>query len=104
MVHMEYMLHRILRDILMFAGIYGFFTRRNLLAMLISVELILNSVDINFAVFNRYLFPEELEGFFFALFAIGVSAAETAVAIAIIINIYRNVRNIQVKNLNEMKN
>ena len=65
---------------------------------------ILNSVDINFAVFNRYLFPEELEGFFFALFAIGVSAAETAVAIAIIINIYRNVRNIQVKNLNEMKN
>ena len=88
----------------MFAGIYGFFTRRNLLAMLISVELILNSVDINFAVFNRYLFPEELEGFFFALFAIGVSAAETAVAIAIIINIYRNVRNIQVKNLNEMKN
>ena len=89
---------------MMFAGIYGFFTRRNLLAMLISVELILNSVDINFAVFNRYLFPEELEGFFFALFAIGVSAAETAVAIAIIINIYRNVRNIQVKNFNEMKN
>ena len=71
---------------------------------LFSVELILNSVDINFAVFNRYLFPNELEGVFFALFAIGVSAAETAVAIAIIINIYRNIRNIQVKNLNEMKN
>ena len=100
MVHMEYYL--VVSTFMMFAGIYGFFTRRNLLAMLISVELILNSVDINFAVFNR--FPEELEGFFFALFAIGVSAAETAVAIAIIINIYRNVRNIQVKNLNEMKN
>ena len=100
---MEYYL--VVSTFMMFAGIYGFFTRRNLLAMLISVELILNSVDIiNFAVFNRYLFPEELEGFFFALFAIGVSAAETAVAIAIIINIYRNVRNIQVKNLNEMKN
>ena len=99
MVHMEYYL--VVSTFMMFAGIYGFFTRRNLLAMLISVELILNSVDINFAVFNRYLFPEELEGFFFA---IGVSAAETAVAIAIIINIYRNVRNIQVKNLNEMKN
>ena len=102
MVHMEYYL--VVATFLMLAGIYGFFTRRNLLDMLISVELILNSVDINFAVFNRYLFPEELEGFFFALFAIGVSAAETAVAIAIIINIYRNVRNIQVKNLNEMKN
>ena len=101
MVHMEYYL---VVSTFMFAGIYGFFTRRNLLAMLISVELILNSVDINFAVFNRYLFPNELEGVFFALFAIGVSAAETAVAIAIIINIYRNIRNIQVKNLNEMKN
>ena len=86
------------------SGGFHLFTRRNLLAMLISVELILNSVDINFAVFNRYLFPNELEGVFFALFAIGVSAAETAVAIAIIINIYRNIRNIQVKNLNEMKN
>ena len=99
---MEYYL--IVSAIMFFAGIYGFFTRRNTLAILISIELILNATDINFAVFNRYLFPEELEGFFFALFAIGVSAAETAVAIAIIINIYRNVRNIQVKNLNEMKN
>ena len=102
MVSMEYYL--VVSTIMMFVGIYGFFTRRNLLAMLISVELILNSVDINFAVFNRYLFPEQLEGFFFALFAIGVSAAETAVAIATIINIYRNIRNIQVKNLTEMKN
>ena len=76
---------------------------RNLLAMLISVELILNSVDINFVVFNRFLFPEQLEGFFFTLFAIGISAAETAVAIAIIINIYRNIRNIEVKSLREMK-
>jgi NADH-quinone oxidoreductase subunit K len=87
----------------MFIGVYGFFTRRNLLAILISVELILNAVDINFAAFNRFLFPEQLEGFFFALFAIGISAAETAVAIAIIINVYRNIRNIQVKNINELK-
>ena len=48
-------------------------------------------------------FPGQLEGFFFSLFAIGISAAETAVAIAIIINIYRNIRNIQVKNLDKMK-
>ena len=81
MIQMEYYL--IVSTIMMFAGIYGFFTRRNLLAMLISVELILNSVDINFVVFNRFL--------------------ETAVAIAIIINIYRNMRNIQVKNLDKMK-
>ena len=82
---MEYYL--VLSTIMMFVGIYGFVTRRNLLAMLISVEL----------------FPEQLEGFFFTLFAIGISAAETAVAIAIIINIYRNLRNIGVKSLREMK-
>lgn len=97
---MEYYL--VVSTILMFVGIYGFVTRRNLLAMLISVELILNSVDINFVVFNRFLFPEQLEGFF-TLFAIGISAAETAVAIAIIINIYRNIRNIGARSLREMK-
>ena len=101
MVPME--LYLVVSTFMMFVGIYGFFTRRNLLAMLISVELILNSADINFAVFNRFLFPGQLEGFFFTLFAIGVSAAETAVAIAIIINIYRNIKNIQVKNLDKMK-
>ena len=98
---MEYYL--VVSTIMFFAGIYGFLTRRNLLAMLISIELILNATDINFAVFNRFLFPEQLEGFFFAMFSIGISAAESAVAIAIIINIYRNMRNIQVRNLNEMK-
>lgn len=57
MIHMEYYL--VVSTIMMFAGIYGFFTRRNTLAILISVELMLNATDINFAVFNRFLFPEE---------------------------------------------
>ena len=88
----------VISTIMFFAGIYGFITRRNMLAVLISIELILN-----FVAFNRFLFPGQLEGFFFTLFAIGISACETAIAIAIIINIYRNIRNIQVKNLNELK-
>lgn len=54
MIHMEYYL--VVSTIMMFAGIYGFFTRRNTLAILISVELMLNATDINFAVFNRFLF------------------------------------------------
>ena len=82
--------------VMFFAGVYGFITRRNMLAILISLEL-------NFVVFNRYLFPQQLEGFFFTLFAVGIAAAETAIAIAIIINIYRNIRNIQVGNLDKMK-
>ena len=86
-----------------FAGIYGFFTRRTTLTILISIELILNATDINFAVFNRFLFPGTMEGYFFALFSIAISAAETAVAIAIMINIYRNIRSIEVNKLDEMK-
>ena len=88
---------------LFFIGVFGFVTRRNLIAMLISVELILNAVDLNFAVFNRILFPGQLEGFFFTLFSIGVSAAETAVALAIIINVYRNFHSDQVNSIENMK-
>ena len=93
----------LLSTLLFFIGFFGFVTRRNLIAMLISVELILNSVDINFAVFNRILFPGQLEGFFFSLFSIGVSAAETAVAIAIILNVYRNFHSDQVNSIENMK-
>ncbi len=89
--------------IMFFSGVYGFLSRKSLLMILISIELILNSVDINFAVFNRYLYPENMEGFFFALFTIAISACETAVAIAIVINIYRNLGNVEVDSLNELK-
>ena len=92
-----------LSAMLFFIGFFGFVTRRNLIAMLISVELVLNAVDINFAVFNRILFPGQLEGFFFTLFSIGVSAAESAVAIAIIINVYRNFNSDQVNSIENMK-
>ena len=62
----------VLSGLLFFIGVFGFVTRRNLVAMLISVELVLNSVDINFAAFNRLLFPDGYEGMFFTLFSIGV--------------------------------
>lgn len=84
-------------------GVYGFITRRNMIAMLISLELMLNSVDINFALFNRYLFPGQMEGMFFSLFAIALAAAETALAIAIILNIFRKVKNVDVQGLDTMK-
>lgn len=84
-------------------GVYGFITRKNMIAILISVELMLNAVDVNFALFNRYLFPGHTEGMFFSLFAIAIAAAETALAIAIIINIFRTVRNVDVQDINKMK-
>ena len=93
----------VLSAILFFIGVFGFVTRRNLIAMLISVELILNAVDINFAAFNRLLFPGEMEGFFFTLFPIGVSAAESAVAIAIILNVYRLFKSDSVDSIENLK-
>ena len=93
----------VLSALLFFIGVFGFITRRNLIAMLISVELVLNAVDINFAAFNRLLFPGEMEGFFMTLFSIGVSAAESAVAIAIIINVFRNFHSDQVNSIENMK-
>lgn len=93
----------VLSALLFFIGVFGFVTRRNLIAMLISVELVLNAVDINFAAFNRLLYPGEFEGFFMTLFSIGVSAAESAVAIAIIINVYRNFNSDQVNSIANMK-
>jgi len=93
----------VISAIMFFAGVYGFLSRRNMLTILMSLELMLNAADINFVVFNKYLYPGQLEGTFFALFAIGVSAAETAIAIAIIINIYRNLKNIYVDEVNKMK-
>ncbi len=93
----------ILSAVLFFIGVFGFFTRRNLISLLISTELMLNAVDINFAVFNAYSPTSYLEGYIFTLFGIGIAAAETAVAIAIIINVYRNVHTIHIKKLRELK-
>lgn len=88
---------------LFFIGIYGFFTRRNMITMLMSVELILNSVNINFVAFNKYLWPEKLDGIFFTIFIITIAAAEAAIAIAIIINLYRSHQSIDVEDATEMK-
>ncbi|HUX97727.1 MAG TPA: NADH-quinone oxidoreductase subunit NuoK [Bacteroidales bacterium] len=93
----------ILATLMFFAGVYGFLTRRNLITILMSVELILNSVNINFMAFNSFLYPHKMEGMFFSLFVIAVAASEAAVAIAIIINIYRRFATINVENVNEMK-
>jgi NADH:ubiquinone oxidoreductase subunit K len=88
---------------LFFIGMYGLFTRRNMITMLMAVELILNSVNINFIAFNRYLYPGNLDGIFFTIFIITIAAAEAAVAIAIIINLYRSHQSIDVEDAGEMK-
>lgn len=93
----------VVTTLMFFIGAYGFLTRKNLVTMLIGVELMLNAVNINFVVFDRYLFPGQIDGHFFSLFIIAIAAAEAAVAIAIFINLYRNIRSINVDEVDKMK-
>ena len=94
----------ILTTLMFFIGIYGFTTRKNLITILMSTEIILNAVNINFVAFNKFLYNGDLQGHFFSLFIIAVAAAEAAVAIAIIINLYRNISSIDVEDANSLKN
>lgn len=89
--------------LMFFIGAYGFISRNNLITMLMAIELMLNAVNINFVAFNKYLHPENMEGHFYSLFIIAIAAAEAAVAIAIIINLYRNLHSIDVEDVNSMK-
>lgn len=90
-------------SMIFFIGVYGFITRKNLISILISVELILNASVINFVVINKYLYPDMLEGVIFSLFIIAVTAAETALAVSIIINLYRQISSVEVKDTEVMK-
>ncbi len=93
----------VVSTLMFFAGVYGFIVRKNLITILMAVELILNSVNINFVVFNKYLYPNLLQGYMISLFVIGIAAAEAAVAIAIILNVYRKLQGIDVEHVNTMK-
>jgi len=92
-----------LTTILFFIGVYGFLTRKNLITMLLSIELILNASAVNFVVINTYLFPENLQGVFFSIFIIAIAAAETVLAVSIIINLYKLVSSIEIEDTETMK-
>ena len=83
-------------------GIFGIFlNRKNVIVILMSVELMLLAVNINLVAFSS--FNKDLVGQVFAMMVLTVAAAEAAVAIAIFINLYRNIRSIDVERVNEMK-
>ena len=92
-----------LTSLLFFIGVYGFFTRENLITILMSVELILNASAVNFVLINTYLYPNLIQGSVFAIFIIALAAAETALAIAIIINLYKLIYSVEVKDTETMK-
>jgi len=92
-----------LTSIIFFIGLYGFLTRKNLITMLLSIELILNASAINFVVINTYLYPDVLQGVFFSIFIVAVAAAETALAVAIVINLYKLITSVEVEDTETMK-
>ena len=84
-------------------GFYGLVHRRTLIGMLIAGELILAGASLNFMAFNRFLAPDPTVGQIFTLFIMGIAAAEAAIALSIIIAVYRNFRTIDVEDVAELK-
>lgn len=83
-------------------GVYGVLTRRNLIGILLSVEVILNGANINFAAFAHFRAADPVAGAIFPIFVMAVSACEMAVALAIIISMYRRRRRLDVYRLEEL--
>jgi len=88
--------------ILLAIGIYGVFTRRNLIGILLSVEIILNGANINFISFAYFRSFDPVAGAVFPVFVMAVSACEMAVALAIIISMYRRKNRLDVQGLEEL--
>ncbi len=96
--------HYLTVSLLLFAiGLFGILTRRNAIGILMSIELILNSVNLNLVAFSRYITPQVLTGQIFALFVIAVAAGEAALGLAIVLSIYRNRRTVNMDDINLMK-
>ena len=99
MIHLAYPL--LLSAMLFSAGVYGVLARRNAILVLMSVELMLNAVNVNLVAFSQYL--HQLTGQIFALFVITVAAAEIGIGLAIVILIYRNRESVDVDKIDLLK-
>ena len=84
-------------------GVYGVLTRRNAVAILLSIELMLNAANVNLVAFARYTDPAALAGQTFGIFVITVAAAEAAVGLAVVLCVYRNVRTVNVDEINLLR-
>jgi NAD(P)H-quinone oxidoreductase subunit 4L len=101
MVGLEHYL--ILAAVLFSIGLYGALAKRNAIVILMSIELMLNGVNITLIAFSRYIVPTALTGQVFAIFVMVVAAAEVSVGLAIIISIYRYRETIDATKINLMK-
>ncbi len=100
-IQLQYIL--LLAATLFCIGIYGLITSRNAVRVLMSIELLLNSVNLNLMGFSNFIDPEGIKGQVFTVFVITVAAAEAAVGLAIILAIYRNRNTIDMEQFNLLK-
>ena len=84
-------------------GLFGILSRRNAVAILMGIELMLNATNINVVAFNRYVAPAAVSGHVFALVIITLAACEAAVGLALVMAVYRNLETIHVDEINLMK-
>lgn len=92
-----------LAAVLFSIGIFGVMTRRNIIGILMSLELMFNAANINFVTFNKYIAADGFTGQIFAIFIVVVAAAEAVVGLAIVLLIYRNWRGTGIDNVQIMK-
>ena len=93
----------IISALLFSLGLLGILQRRNLIGMLISVELLLNAANLNFMAFNRFLNPDPVAGQIIALFVMGLAAAEAAIGLSIIFALYRKLHSINIERAQKLK-
>jgi NADH:ubiquinone oxidoreductase subunit K len=93
----------VLSALLFCTGLYGVVTRRNAVAILMGIELMLNAANINLVAFNRYVTPTAVGGQVFALVIITLAACEAAVGLALVLAAYRSLETTQVDEINIMK-
>ncbi len=101
MLQLQYFL--LLGAALFCIGIYGLVTSRNAVRVLMSIELLLNAVNLNLMGFSNFLDPVEIKGQVFTIFVITIAAAEAAVGLAIILSIYRNRDTVDMEQFNLLK-
>ena len=103
MMYQQLLPYLLLSAALFCTGLYGVLERRSLIGILIAVELILNSANINFLAFGRFMDVDKAVGQIYSIFVIGLAAAEVAVGLSIVVAIYRKYRSINIEKLVKLR-
>ena len=103
-MHESALEHYLLLSAILFSiGIYGLTASRNVIRVLMSIELLLNAVNVNLVAFATYVDPLDIKGQVFAIFVMAIAAAEAAVALAIVLAIYRNMSSVDMEDFASLK-